>query len=183
MNRRQVSVALVAVACTTSGIAANSCRVNVVPRYLTALGCACGTELTKQLSHKVRAFPQTQGLTLISACGVKPAPEDANAVTGSFHFRGSRSLAGRIRVEQAPAGNLFFVQAAKSSTQWELRFSDEQLAGRSLNIPTAVGCWEAPAKLRVTQVTVLQDLGTDYEGEYIVAFGIDSRAPYEKCKQ
>jgi hypothetical protein len=141
------------------------CAVNGVPALLRGRNCECGTTLTTRFTRNLKAFPRFAGFTLVSACDVKAVPEDPSAVTGSFHFRGARSLKGLIHAEQTPAGDLFFLHAAAplvksgSSTLRELRFSDEPGALRAFGAPRTGGCWQAPGRLKSAKLQCAEMLG------------------------
>lgn len=67
----------------------------------------------------------------------------------------------------------------------EFRFSDERAAGRLLRVPPLASggnCWEAQGTLTITQLLVVEDMGTDYTGTYVSNFRPQNLSAYSPCK-
>lgn len=188
--RSTLSALLSLIALATGPVFAGTCVLNPLPTWRTSDTCKCSDleTIDKQLRGKGLIPP---GFKLAAACGVRPVPEDPRAIMGTFHLRGEAALSGQVRHEYTPAGNLFFLYPAPADAKTgltkirELRFSDEQAAGRSLKIPplgSGSTCWEAQGTLTLTQLLVIEDMGTDYTGTYVSGFRPQELSPYNPCK-
>ncbi|HEY6094478.1 MAG TPA: hypothetical protein VIU93_05945 [Gallionellaceae bacterium] len=164
------------------------CTTNSLPSHLAQDKCVCNRELAKviQSSKKELALP---GFSIISACNVRTVPESPADSIGVYHFRGKQTLRGILRIEPSDAGELFFYPSinTKDATYSDsyFRFADESAAEAKLALPdnSDLECVEAPTTLLVTQVSVVRDYGTDFDGTYIVAFKQQQVGSFTPCKK
>jgi hypothetical protein len=147
-------------------------------------GCKCGADLTKL---KLNVRPPT-GLTLAAACNYK---KTGNGVSGYFYFEGEAVVSGTvITLEGAEGHFLLFSRVPRpppeqfSSAMNELRIEDSA-AFKLFKTPTIskkTSCWQANAKIKVTQLTVMEGTGSSEEGSFPDQYDVLEVGRYSQCK-
>lgn len=171
-----------------TGDEGDRCATNLLPAHLAQNRCICNRELTKVIQNNKKELALS-GFSIVSACNVRSVPESPADLIGVFHFRGKRTLKGVLRIEPSDAGELFFYPFANTqdSTHSDpyFRFADESAAESKLALPASsnIQCVEASATLLVTQVSLVRDYGTDFEGTYIVTFERHQVGSFSPCKK